>query len=86
MLGRERMRAVMLDKPPDRCPVQYQFLGGAHGVLDAVGLSMFDAYGSPEGIAGTQTAAAELFGHDTAMAPWGCLTVEAEAFGCDLEY
>lgn len=31
-------------------------------------------------------AAAEMFGHDTVMAPWGCLTVEAEAFGCELDY
>ncbi len=66
--------------------MQYQFLGGAHHVLDAVGLSMLDAYGSPAAIAATQLAAAELFGHDTAMAPWGCLTVEAEAVGCGLEY
>ena len=70
----------------DRCPVQYQFLGGAHHVLDAVGLTMLDAYGSSGSIAVTQLAAAEMFGHDTAMAPWGCLTVEAEALGCGLEY
>jgi uroporphyrinogen-III decarboxylase len=26
-----------------------------------------------------------MFGHDSAMAPWGCLTVEAEAFGGAVE-
>ncbi len=61
-------------------------MGGAHHVLDNLGLSMLDAYGSPASIAATQLAAAEMFGHDTAMAPWGCLTVEAEALGCELEY
>jgi uroporphyrinogen-III decarboxylase len=27
-----------------------------------------------------------MFGHDAGMVPWGCLTVEAEAFGCRLEW
>lgn len=80
------MRAVMAGEAPDRVPVHYQFLGGAHHVLATVGWTMDEAYGSPTRIAATQTAAAELFGHDTAMVPWGCLTVEAEAFGCELEH
>jgi len=86
MLGRERMRAVMTGVEPDRIPIQYQFLGGAHHVLARVGLTMSEAYGSADAMATTQLAAAELFGHDTAMAPWGCLTTEAEAFGCELEH
>jgi uroporphyrinogen-III decarboxylase len=28
--------------------------------------------------------AAELFEHDGAMVPWSCLTIEAEAFGCEV--
>ncbi|MCH7643313.1 MAG: hypothetical protein IH974_00625 [Myxococcales bacterium] len=28
--------------------------------------------------------AAELFEHDGAMVPWGYLTIEAEAFGCEV--
>jgi uroporphyrinogen-III decarboxylase len=36
-------------------------------------------------MAKTQLAAAELFGHDSGMIQWGCLTVEAEAFGCRIE-
>lgn len=71
---------------PDRTPVHYQFLGGAHRVLAQVGMTMSAAYASPTSIANTQIAAAEMFGHDTVMAPWGCLTVEAEAFGCELDY
>lgn len=80
------MRAVLVGAEPDRTPVQYQFLGGAHSVLDRVGTSMSKAYSSPASIANVQMTAAEMFGHDTVMAPWGCLTVEAEAFGCELEY
>jgi uroporphyrinogen decarboxylase len=26
-----------------------------------------------------------MFGHDAGMVPWGCLTIEAEAFGCKVE-
>jgi uroporphyrinogen decarboxylase len=35
-------------------------------------------------MADAQLLAAELFEHDSAMVPWGCLTVEAEAFGCTI--
>ena len=86
MLGSERVRAVLVGAEPDRTPVQYHFLGGAHSVLARVGTSMAVAYSSPTSIANTQIAAAEMFGHDTVMAPWGCLTVEAQAFGCELNY
>ncbi|MGH2669224.1 MAG: hypothetical protein ACRDH5_08955 [bacterium] len=37
-------------------------------------------------IAEAHVVAAEMFGHDAGMVPWGCLTVEAEAFGCRLEW
>ena len=86
MLGSERVRAVLVGAEPDRTPVQYHFLGGAHSVLARVGTSRAVAYSSPTSIANTQIAAAEMFGHDTVMAPWGCLTVEAQAFGCELNY
>lgn len=45
-----------------------------------------DAYRTPGGIAEIQGVAAELFGHDAGTVPWGCLTVEAEAFGCEVEW
>jgi uroporphyrinogen decarboxylase len=72
-------------EPTDRPALAYLFLGGARHVLERTGQRMVAAYADPRSIAQTQIAAAELFGHDTAMAPWGCLTVEAEAFGCRLE-
>jgi uroporphyrinogen decarboxylase len=42
------------------------------------------AYRDPQLIADAQMLAAELFEHDSAMVPWGCLTIEAEAFGCTI--
>ena len=83
MQSRQRVRAVMAGRGVDRVPVQYQFLGGAHQVLAAVGMSMDGAYRFAETIAATQIAAAEMFGHDAAMAPWGCLTVEQRLSGAD---
>jgi len=47
---------------------------------------MASAYRDADGIAQAQMVAAEMFGHDAGMVPWGCLTVEAEAFGCRLEW
>jgi uroporphyrinogen decarboxylase len=46
---------------------------------------MNTVYNDPHLMAATQIAAAELFEHDNGMIPWGCLTVEAEAFGCQIE-
>lgn len=86
MQGRERVEAALRGLPADRPGVAYQFFGGAHRVLESVGLSLAEVYGDADLIAMAQLAAAEMFGHDTASAPWGCLTVEAEAFGCGLEY
>lgn len=86
MHARERTRAALLGTPPDRPPLVYQFLGGAPHVLEHVGARMGQAYRDADRIAQTQVAAAELFGHDAGMVPWGCLTVEAEAFGCQIEW
>jgi len=53
--------------------------------MGSVGERLGVAYRDPERMAAAQAAAAELFGHDAGMVPWGCLTVEAEAFGCRIE-
>jgi uroporphyrinogen decarboxylase len=62
------------------------FLGGARHVLERAKTTMGKAYRNPGGIARVQQVAAEMFGHDAGTVPWGCLTVEAEAFGCELEW
>lgn len=80
--GRERMRRALAGEPADRPALAYLFLGGARHVLERLGQRMRVAYRDPELIADAQLIAAELFEHDSAMVPWGCLTVEAEAFGC----
>jgi uroporphyrinogen-III decarboxylase len=46
---------------------------------------MSSVYYDAQRIADAQMVAAELFEHDSGMVPWGCLTVEAEAFGCRIE-
>ena len=79
------MGRALRGEPTDRPPLAYLFLGGARHVLERTGQRLSTAYADPRSIAHTQITAAELFGHDTAMVPWGCLTVEAEAFGCRLE-
>lgn len=85
MTSRDRVARALRGEPTDRPALAYLFLGGARHVLERTGQRMLAAYGDPRSVAQTQITAAELFGHDTAMAPWGCLTVEAEAFGCRLE-
>jgi len=80
------MTLALRGQQADRPALAYLFLGGARHVLDAVGQSMGSVYGDPELMASAQLTAAELFGHDSSMLPWGCLTVEAEAFGCGLEF
>lgn len=55
-------------------------------MLRHAGRTLGDTYRTPGGIAEIQGIAAELFGHDAGTVPWGCLTVEAEAFGCELEW
>jgi uroporphyrinogen decarboxylase len=84
LTGRERMRRALKGEPTDRPALAYLFLGGARHVLDRLGKRMCVAYRDPQLIADAQMLAAELFEHDSAMVPWGCLTVEAEAFGCEV--
>lgn len=85
LTSRERMARALRGAPTDRPALAYLFLGGARHVLEHAGLRMNQAYADAGLMATTQLCAAELFGHDSAMLPWGCLTVEAEAFGCRLE-
>jgi uroporphyrinogen-III decarboxylase len=79
------MRSALRGEPTDRPALAYLFLGGARHVLGEMGLRMNRVYYDPQLIADAQLAAAELFEHDGGMVPWGCLTVEAEAFGCRIE-
>jgi uroporphyrinogen decarboxylase len=79
------VRAALRGEPTDRPALAYLFLGGARHVLEQVGERLGAAYRDPQAIAVAQAAAAELFGHDSGMVPWGCLTIEAEAFGCRIE-
>ena len=80
--GRARMHCALKGEPADRPALAYLFFGGARHVLERLGQRMRSAYRDPQLIADAQMLAAELFEHDSAMVPWGCLTVEAEAFGC----
>jgi uroporphyrinogen decarboxylase len=86
MNARERMARALRGQPTDHPPLAYLFLGGARHVLGRMGTRMESVYRDPARIAEAQVVAAELFGHDNGMVPWGCLTVEAEAFGCRLEW
>jgi len=76
------MRRALKGEPADRPALAYLFLGGARHVLERLGQRMHIAYRDPQLIADAQMLAAELFEHDGSMVPWGCLTIEAEAFGC----
>ena len=82
--GRQRMRLALKGERADRPALAYLFFGGARHVLERLGHRMNTAYRDPKLIADAQMLAAELFEHDSAMVPWGCLTIEAEAFGCKL--
>lgn len=86
MNSRERTARALRGEPTDRTPLAYLFLGGARHVLGRMGARMGAVYRDANLIAEAQAVAAEMFGHDTGMVPWGCLTVEAEAFGCRLEW
>lgn len=86
MRSRERVRRALRGEPVDRPAVAYLFLGGARHVLGRMGARMATVYRDADEIAEAQVVAAEMFGHDAGMVPWGCLTVEAEAFGCSLEW
>lgn len=86
MNARERTARALRGEPTDRPALAYLFFGGARHVLEQMGARMGPVYRDADRIAEAQLAAAELFGHDAGMVPWGCLTVEAEAFGCGLEW
>lgn len=86
MNARERTAAALRGERTDRTPLAYLFLGGARHVLGRMGARMGAVYRDADRIAEAQVVAAEMFGHDAGMAPWGCLTVEAEAFGCRVEW
>ncbi len=80
------MHRALRGEPADRPAVAYLFLGGARHVLGRMSARMATVYRDPDAMADAQVVAAEMFGHDAGMIPWGCLTVEAEAFGCRLEW
>ena len=84
MNPKERFESAINNEKPDRMPLGYHFFGAGNSVLRALGLSFKDAYYSSKCIAKAQLKALEMFGHDNVNAPWGCLNVESEAFGCEL--
>lgn len=86
MHARERTATALRGGDIDRPALANLFLGGAPHVMHRAARHLGEAYRTPEGIAEVQGVAAELLGHDAATVPWGCLTVEAEAFGCELEW
>ncbi|MFP6741957.1 MAG: uroporphyrinogen decarboxylase family protein [Alphaproteobacteria bacterium] len=79
------MAGALRGNATDRPALAYMFLGGARHVLERAGTRMANTQADPSLMAEAQLCAAEMFGHDSAMAPWGCLTVEAEAFGGAVE-
>jgi uroporphyrinogen decarboxylase len=86
MRARERTARSLQGLEIDHPALAHLFLGGAPHVLGHAGRALGDVYRTASGIAEVQGIAAELFDHDAGTVPWGCLTVEAEAFGCDLEW
>jgi len=86
MRARERTKTALRGGDTDRPALAHLFMGGAPHVMKRSGRRLGEAYRTPGGIAEVQGVAAELFGHDAGTVPWGCLTVEAEAFGCELEW
>jgi len=81
----ERFEKAIRFEETERPPLGYLFFGGGRWVLNELGVNFEDVYYSAEGIAEAQIVAKRLFGHDNVMSPWGCLTVEAEAFGCRIQ-
>lgn len=79
------MKSALRGETTDRPALAYLFLGGARHVLEGAGLRMAGTQADPAVMADAQLAAAEMFGHDSAMASFGCLTVEADAFGARVE-
>ncbi|KKH50689.1 methylcobamide--CoM methyltransferase [Methanosarcina sp. 1.H.A.2.2] len=81
MTSRERFINALEGNYVDRVPYGYLWFGAGHAVLERMGTSLKDAYGSAEGIARAQILAREMYHQDNVMSPWGCLLVEAEALG-----
>jgi len=81
----ERFQNAIFCEKTDRPPLGYLFFGGGKWVLDYLGVSFSDVYYKANGIVKAQTMAQKMFQCDNVMSPWGCLTIEAEAFGCRIQ-
>lgn len=84
MTSKERFINALELKEVDRVPLGYLWFGAGNAVLDRMNASMEDIYYSSKGIARAQILAREMYHHDNVMSPWGCLLVEAEAFGAKI--
>ncbi|WP_340818506.1 uroporphyrinogen decarboxylase family protein [Methanolobus sp. WCC4] len=84
MTSRERFINALEMKEVDRMPLGYLWFGAGDAVLEKMNTNMEDVYYSAKGIARAQILAREMYHHDNVMSPWGCLLVEAEAFGAKI--
>ncbi|KXS41026.1 MAG: uroporphyrinogen-III decarboxylase [Methanolobus sp. T82-4] len=84
MTSKERFINALELKEVDRAPLGYLWFGAGNAVLERMNANMEDVYYSAEGIARAQILAREMYHHDNVMSPWGCLLVEAEAFGAKI--
>lgn len=84
MTSKERFINALELKEVDRTPLGYLWFGAGDAVLDRMNATMEDIYYSAKGIARAQILAREMYHHDNVMSPWGCLLVEAEAFGAKI--
>ncbi len=84
MTSKERFINALELKEVDRVPLGYLWFGAGNAVLERMNTSMEDVYYSAKGIARAQILAREMYHHDNVMSPWGCLLVEAEAFGAKI--
>ncbi|WP_321430871.1 uroporphyrinogen decarboxylase family protein [uncultured Methanolobus sp.] len=84
MTSKERFINALEMKEVDRTPLGYLWFGAGNAVLEQMNASMEDVYYSSKGIARAQILAREMYHHDNVMSPWGCLLVEAEAFGAKI--
>tara|TARA_B100000315_G_C14583067_1_gene591524 strand:+ start:41 stop:1135 length:1095 start_codon:yes stop_codon:yes gene_type:complete len=85
MNAKNRFQAAINNEELDRVPLGYLFFGAANTVLSELNMSFKEVYYSSKGMAKAQLKALEMFGHDNVNVPWGCLNVEAEAFGSELD-
>ncbi|MEM3068830.1 MAG: uroporphyrinogen decarboxylase family protein, partial [Nitrososphaerales archaeon] len=77
----ERFETAVKLNTPDMPPILYQQFGAGEWILRDLGLTMRQAYTSPQNIAECQIRAWKVYGHDTLMAGWGCASIEAHALG-----